>query len=153
MPQSLANVVLHLVWSTKHREPLIADEIRERLHGYILGVLENLDCPSIETNSEPDPIHILCHLSRTITIAKLIEQAKTSTSVWLKTLGAPTAKFFWQGGYSAFSVSESQIEVVRRYIRNQQEHHRGAKRMSFQDELRALLKKHRLPFDERYVWD
>jgi REP element-mobilizing transposase RayT len=150
MPQSLANVLLHLVWSTKHRERWIADEDRERLHAYTIGVLANLECPSLETNSEPDHIHILCSLSRTVTIAKLIEKVKTSTSAWLKTVGPQYAQFHWQGGYSSFSVSQSLVPQVREYIRNQREHHQVR---SFQDELRALLKKHGMAFDERYVWD
>jgi REP-associated tyrosine transposase len=153
MSQSLAKVLLHLVWSTKNRQPWITDEIRPRFHGYLLGVLKKVGCPSLETNSEPDHVHILCNLSRTVTIAKLIEKAKTSTSAWLKTLDAPLASFYWQGGYSAFSVSGSQVDNVRRYIQNQREHHRGAKAVGFQDELRALLNKHRIAFDERYVWE
>ena len=150
MPQSLANVLLHIVWSTKHRERWIADEDRERLHAYTIGVLVNLGCPSLETNSEPDHLHILCSLSRTITIAQLVEKVKTGTSAWMKTLGPRYAEFHWQGGYSSFSVSESLVPRVREYIRNQREHHRAR---SFQDELRALLKKHGVAFDERYVWD
>jgi REP element-mobilizing transposase RayT len=86
MAQSLANVLLHVVWSTKNREPWINDEVRPRFHGYIVGVFENLDCPSLETNSESDHVHVLCRLSRTRAIAKLIEQAKTSTSAWFKGL-------------------------------------------------------------------
>ncbi len=105
-------------WSTKHRERWIADEDRERLHACAIGVLVNLGCPSLETNSEPDHIHILCSLSRTITIAQLVEKVKTSTSAWMKTLGPRYAEFHWQGGYSAFSVSESLVPRVREYIRN-----------------------------------
>jgi putative transposase len=104
MAQSLANVLLHVVWSTKDREPWINDEVRPRFHGYIVGVLEKLDCPSLETNSEPDHLHILCRLSRTRAIAKLIEQAKTSTSAWFKGVEGVNSHFCWQGGYAAFSV-------------------------------------------------
>jgi REP-associated tyrosine transposase len=153
MPQSLSNVLLHVVWSTKNREPWIADSIRERFHSYVVGVLENLECPSLETNSEPDHIHILCRLSRTRTISKLIEQTKTSTSSWLKTVDGISSHFSWQGGYAAFSVSESQVPVVKKYIQQQREHHRGNRRLSFQDELRALLKKSGVAFDERYLCD
>jgi putative transposase len=153
MPQSLANVLMHFVWSTKHREPWLTDEVRPRFHGYLLGVLQNLGCPSLETNSEPDHVHILCAFSRTITIAKLVEQVKTSTSAWIKTLGPWFAGFCWQGGYAVFSVCESQVPSLRRYIQNQREHHRGPKGMSFQDELREMLRKHRVDFDERYLWE
>ena len=117
MPQSLANVLLHIVWSTKHRERWIADEDRERLHACTIGVLVNLGCPSLETNSEPDHLHILCSLSRAITIAQLVEKVKTGTSAWMKTLGPRYAEFHWQGGYSSFSVSESLVPRVRETIR------------------------------------
>lgn len=153
-PQSLANILLHVVWSTKNREPWIADGIRDRFHSYVVGVLENLECPSLETNSEPDHIHILCRLSRTRTVSKLIEQTKTSTSAWLKTMDGISPHFCWQSGYAAFSVSESQVSVVQRYIQQQRKHHRVTpRRMSFQAELRALLQKNGVAFDERYVWD
>jgi putative transposase len=97
MSQSLSNVLLHVVWSTKNREPWIADSVRERFHSYVVGVLDNLGRPSLETNSEPDHIHILCRLSRTRTISKLIEQTKTSTSSWLKTVDGISSHFSWQG--------------------------------------------------------
>jgi putative transposase len=153
MAQSLANVLVHVVWSTKNREPWINDEVRPRFHGYIVGVFEKLDCPSLETNSEPDHLHILCRLSRTRAIAKLIEQAKTSTSAWFKGVEGVNSHFCWQGGYAAFSVSESQVETVRRYIQNQKAHHRGTRRLTFQDELRAHLSKNGVAFDERYIWE
>jgi putative transposase len=114
-----------------HREPWIADSIRERFHSYVVGV----------------------PLSRTRTISKLIEQTKTSTSSWLKMVDGISSHFSWQGGYAAFSVSESQVPVVKKYIQQQREHHGGNRRLSFQDELRALLKKSGVAFDERYLWD
>jgi REP element-mobilizing transposase RayT len=150
MPQSLSNILVHLVFSTKHRQPIISDEIRERLHGYAVGVLRNLGCPSVELNTEPDHLHSLLAMSRTKSIAEVVEELKSSTSGWCKTQGAQWSQFYWQGGYAAFSVSQSQIDVVREYIRNQREHHRTR---SFQDELRLLLKRHGIEFDERYLWD
>ena len=153
MPQSLANVLIHVVWSTKNREPWINDDIRPRFHAYLIGVLDKVGCPSLEMNSEPDHVHILCALSRTVTIAKMVEQAKISTSLWFKKLDSPIPSFCWQGGYAVFSVSQSQVEGVRSYIKSQREHHGSHRVMSFQDELRAMLKKHGMAFDERYVWD
>ena len=101
-------------------------------------------------NSVEDHIHILCLLSRKIAVMKLIEEIKTSTSKWIKTKGVAYRGFYWQGGYGAFSVSESKCGDVERYIRRQHEHH---KRRTFQDEFRQLCAKHRIPIDERYVWD
>lgn len=153
MAQSLANVTLHLVFSVKDRERHLTDEIRERFHAYAAGTLNRLSCPCIEINLEPDRVHIFCQLARTVSIAELLSKLKAATSGWIKDLGPSWAGFQWQGGYAAFSVSQSQIEKVRQYIRNQREHHRAGKALDFQDELRILLKNHKVAFDERYVWD
>ena len=151
MPQSLAKILLHIVFSTKNRKPFLKDKrVRGELHGYTIGVLEGLECPSLEINSVDDHIHILCVLSRKITVMKLIEEIKTSTSRWIKTKGAAYRGFYWQGGYGAFSVSESKCAEVKRYIQRQEEHHR---RITFQDEYRQLCAKHGIVIDERYVWD
>ena len=151
MPQSLAKVVLHITFSTKHRKPFLRSaELRGALDGYVVGTLRNLKCPSIITRSVEDHIHILCNLSRTITIAKLLEEVKSSSSEWVKKQEQEPADFYWQNGYGAFSVSESNIERVKQYIANQEEHHR---KMSFQEEFRLLLERHGIEYDERYVWD
>jgi len=151
MPQSLANILVHIVFSTKHRQPLLQDEaIRGELHAYTISVLQQLESPSLAINSVEDHIHILCLLSRKIAVMKLIEEIKTSTSKWIKTKGSAYRGFYWQGGYGAFSVSESNRSQVARYIERQQEHHR---RFTFQEEFRQLCVKHGLAIDERYVWD
>ena len=150
MPQSLSNLAVHLVFSTKDRRPWLRDGERGQLHAYLIGILQNLGCPSIETGSVTDHVHILFQLSRTKTLAAVVEEIKTSSSKWLKTLAAHYADFHWQRGYSAFSVSASAVERVRTYIRNQAAHHA---RKPFQDEVRALLRRSGLEFDERYVWD
>jgi len=151
MPQSLAKVLLHIVFSTKNRAPYLKNKsVREGLFAYGAGVLEEIECPAIIIGGVEDHIHILCLLSRKVTIAKLIETFKTSTSKWIKTQGPNYKGFYWQGGYGAFSVSESQKEIVQRYVRNQEEHHR---RLSFQEEFRELCRKHGIEVDERYVWD
>ena len=149
MRQSLANVLLHVVFSTKNRAPFLKNpELREELNAYIVGTLANIKCPSLIVRCVEDHIHCLCQLSRTISIAKLIEEMKTDSSAWVKSHGVPD--FYWQGGYGAFSVSPSNAPEVKHYIANQEEHH---KRISFQDEFRALLRRHEIEFDERYVWD
>jgi len=150
MPQSLACLHIHLVFSTKHREPFIVETVRESLHRYMAVVLANLRCPAVLINSVEDHAHVLFELARTVTVSDAVEQAKTSTSKWIKTQGEPYAQFAWQAGYGAFAVSRSNIDVVSAYIADQREHHRAK---SFQDEYRALLQRHGVEFDERYVWD
>ena len=151
MPQSLAKVVLHITFSTKHRKPFLRSAaLRGALDAYVVGTLRNLKCPSIITRSVEDHIHILCNLSRTISIAKLLEEVKSSSSEWVKEQDGGPADFYWQNGYGVFSVSESNVGQVKLYIANQEEHHR---KMTFQDEFRLLLKRHGIEYDERYVWD
>ena len=151
MPQSLARVVLHVVFSTKNRIPFLRDaEVRARMHAYMAGVLQNIGCEPILINGVEDHVHILCNLSRTVSIAQLVEEAKKATSKWTKEQGPQYHDFFWQGGYGSFSVSQSNVEQVRAYIATQEEHDR---RVSFQDEFRALCRKHGIEIDERYVWD
>ena len=151
MPQSLARVVLHVVFSTKNRVPFLRDtDHRNRLHAYMAGVLQQLGCDAILINGVEDHVHIFCNLSRTVTMAELLEKVKKASSIWMKEQGPKYADFFWQGGYAVFSVSQSQVEAVRTYIAEQEEHHR---KVSFQDEFRALCRKHGVAIDERYVWD
>ena len=150
MPQSLARVHIHLVFSTKNREPLINDTIRDPLHRYIAVVLQNFGSPADLINSIEDHVHILFDLGRTASISQVVEEIKTTSSKWLKHQDAALSQFAWQAGYGAFAVSESNLETVRQYIANQREHHRTK---TFQEEYRAFLKKHNVPFDERYVWD
>lgn len=150
MPQSLAKILLHIIFSTKNRMPLLKDEIREPLHGYMAGVLKKLDSPAIVIGSVENHIHILCALSRTQTVASVVEEIKKSTSKWIKTNGVAYSKFQWQAGYGAFSVSESNRAEVEQYIQSQREHHRTR---TFEEEYRAFLKRYNVPYDERYVWD
>ena len=150
MSQSLAKILVHLTFSTKERRPLIRDQERDKLHAYVIGILKNLNSPSLETNSIEDHIHILFSLSKNHGLAKVVGEVKESSSSWIKTQDNWYRDFYWQGGYAAFSVSESQADTVRRYIVSQREHH---SKKSFQDELRALFRKHKVEYDERYVWD
>jgi REP element-mobilizing transposase RayT len=150
MPQSLSSVLIHLVFSTKHREPWIRANLESEFHAYGSTVLRNLGCPALEMNGTADHVHVLFVRSRVKTIAEVVEELKTSTSKWIKTKGGAFAGFHWQSGYSAFSVSQSNVEQVREYIQRQEEHHATR---SFEDEVRDLLAKHGVSFDERYVWD
>ncbi len=150
MSQSLAKVLVHIIFSTKGRMPVIAPEVRHELNAYIVGILRQLECPSILINSVADHVHILCCLSRTLALAKAVEEVKKGSSKWLKTKAAALRNFHWQNGYGAFSVSQSSVDEVRRYIANQEEHHR---RVTFEEEFRAFLDRHGVAYDERYVWD
>jgi putative transposase len=150
MAQSLAKVFLHLIFSTKNRVRVLPDDIRPALHDYMGGILRDADCSSIEINTEPDHAHILFLFSRSATISNVVRDVKKSSTNWLRGQHANFRDFYWQHGYGAFSVSSSNVETVREYIRNQREHHQ---KQSFQDEFRTFLKKHEVEFDERYVWD
>jgi len=150
MPQSLANIYVHLIFSTKERFPFLSPEIRPDLHSYMSTVLANLNSPAVLINSVEDHVHILFNMGRTVTLAQVVEDVKKSSSKWIKTQGLSFSKFAWQAGYGGFSVSESNTPKVANYIQNQEEHHRVK---SFQEEYREFLTKHKIQFDERYVWD
>ena len=151
MPQSLSKVYLHIVFSTKHRFPFLTDaSIRNEMHAYLGGTCNRLGCPIIIVGGTADHVHILCLLSRVHTIAKLLEEVKKSSSKWVKTKKRELQKFALQNGYGIFSVSQSSVDTVKRYIETQEGHHR---KRTFQDEYRIFLKKYEVPYDERYVWD
>jgi REP element-mobilizing transposase RayT len=151
MPQSLSAVYVHLVFSTKERRPLLRDKpTRDALHAYLGSISKQLDCPPILVGGVEDHVHLLARFGRTITQAEWVKELKRVSNIWLKEQGRDFADFEWQGGYADFSVSQSNLEPVKRYIAGQEEHHR---KTSFQDELRALLKKHETEWDEKYVWD
>ena len=148
MPQSLARVLVHLVFSTKNREPSIAAALRPLLHEYLGGIVDTLGCSPLAVGGTADHVHILISLSRTRSIADVVEETKKGSSKWMKQQGA--ADFWWQAGYGAFSVAQSQVSTMSRYIAGQEEHHRV---QSFQAEFRHLVTRYQIPFDERYVWD
>ena len=150
MPQSLSAVYIHLVFSTKNREPFLCDEqVRASLHAELGGISKKLECPPIITGGVEDHIHLLARFGRTITQAEWVKELKRVSNLWMKEQFHLPA-FEWQAGYADFSVSQSNLEQLKRYIVNQEEHH---KKRSFQDEVRELLRRHRMEWDERYVWD
>lgn len=150
MPQSLARLHVHLIFSTKHRERLITDPVRDALHAYMATVLKNLGCAPVLINSVADHVHILFELARTVSVSQAVEEVKKTSSKWIKTQGTEFTSFAWQAGYGAFAVSQSNVPAVRDYIARQQEHHR---RKSFQEEYRTFLERHGVAYDEQYVWD
>jgi putative transposase len=148
MPQSLARNVIHLVFSTKNREPYIVPPLRDKLFGCLAGILKEWDCRVMSIGGMPDHVHLLFSLSKTLALSKAVEEVKKSSSKWVKENGEP--HFYWQSGYGAFSVSASNEEQVIAYIINQEEHHRVR---TFQDEFQMFLQKHGIEWDERYIWD
>jgi REP element-mobilizing transposase RayT len=149
MSQSLANIIVHLVFSTKDRRPLIRDEERNQLHAYIAGILDNHDLTLIEINSVRDHVHILFAQSKNHAPAKIVEQVKSSSSAWIKTKDPWYADFAWQTGYGEFSVSPMHVETVRAYIRGQAQHHAQE---DFQTEYRRFCEKNGKALDDRYAW-
>jgi putative transposase len=151
MPQSLAQIYLHIVFSTKHRYPwLKPKQLQSDLHAYLAAMLNNMQCPCLIAGGVEDHVHILCRLGRTTTIADLVRDIKKASSSMLTDRSEALRGFHWQNGYGAFSISPSHVEALVAYIHNQEQHHR---RESFQDEYRRLLAKYGLEYDERYVWD
>lgn len=150
MPQSLSHILIHIIFSTKDRLPILSPEIRPALHAYLATVARNADCECHRVGGIADHVHLAIRLSRTSTIAHLVADLKTSTSKWLKTQSPSLNNFAWQNGYAAFSVGPSDLEALRHYIDTQEQHHR---KRSFQDEYRAFLIKYGVAFDERYLWD
>jgi REP element-mobilizing transposase RayT len=150
MSQSLANIVVHLVFSTKNRRQLLRDQEREQVHAYITGILRNHQSPVIQINSVRDHMHILFAQSKNHAPSEIIEKVKSSSSGWIKTLNSFYEDFAWQAGYGEFSVSPMHVEAVREYIRGQEEHH---KMEDFQTENRRFCEKNGKRLDERYAWD
>ena len=150
MPQSLSSILIHLIFSTKNREPFITPAIETELHPYMAKIFRELKSPSLAINGVSDHVHVLFSLARVIKVADLLQEVKTETSKWIKTKGPEFKNFHWQSGYGAFSIGQSQVEEVKRYIHSQKEHHR---RVTFQEEYRKFLNAYGIDFDERYVWD
>ncbi len=151
MPQSLVQVYLHLVFSTKHRRPLLQDRaFRDRTHRYLAGICSNLNCTALLVGGVEDHVHLLCRLGQNLEIASLIRDLKRDSSKWIKAEQPRLSDFYWQASYGAFSISPSHVDALKQYIADQEKHHR---RESFQDEFRRLCKKYGLTIDERYVWD
>jgi len=150
MAQSLVRNCIHLIFSTKNRQPLIHSTFENDLHNYLGGICNTLECSTIKVGGYTDHVHILCLLSKKIALVKLLEEVKGSSSKWIKTKDESFKNFYWQEGYGAFSINPSQIDTAIEYISNQHEHHR---KKTFQEEYRGFLKKYKVEYDERFVWD
>ena len=150
MSQSLSSILVHLVFSTKNREPFITPIIEAELHPYMAKIFRELKSPSLAIDGTDDHVHILFSLARIVTVADLVEEIKTSTSKWIKTKGPEFRGFQWQRGYGAFSIGQSNVEALKRYIHAQKKHHQQT---TFKVEYRKFLKAYGIDYDERYVWD
>ncbi|PTY01643.1 IS200/IS605 family transposase [Verrucomicrobia bacterium LW23] len=150
MSQSLSNVLIHAIFSTKERAPWLVSEIRDDLWHYLTAILNNIDCPSIKLGGIDDHVHVLFSLSRTMTVADVIKTLKANSSKWIKTKKSELKNFQWQQGYAAFSVSPSSLPQVITYIHNQEKHH---KMRTFMEEYISFLDKHGIKYDPKYVWD
>lgn len=148
MPQSLAQILIHLTFSTKGRAAMIPSGLREDLNAYIVGILREQDCTPVQVNAWEDHVHVLFAAARNKPLSRIVSEIKTGSSKWLKTRGC--SSFHRQNGCAAFSVSKSNLDAVIKYIQNQESHH---KKISFQDELRRFLDKNGMEYDERFLWD
>ncbi len=150
MSHSYTNLMLHIVFATKYRTPFLRDRIiRSQMHAYIGGTCNKLGCQSLIVNGVADHIHILCCLSRTITVADLLEEIKRPSSKWVKTKGFLLSKFAWQTGYAAFSVGRTEVDRIRAYIANQEKHHGN---IDFKQEYIRLLQANNIKYDENSIW-
>jgi REP element-mobilizing transposase RayT len=151
MPQSLARIYLHLIFSTKGREPLLPESaFRTQTHAYLAGICQHYESPAVIVGGVADHVHVLNRLGRTVDVSTLVRELKRESSKWIKEQDSRLGTFYWQAGYGAFSVSPSHVDALVRYIETQEEHHRA---VSFQEEFRRICKKYGVEIDERYVWD
>jgi REP element-mobilizing transposase RayT len=148
MSQSLAQIYVHLVFSTKDRASLIQSDVCGDLYAYLAGTLNAIECPAIKVGGMPDHVHILFRLSKNMAVTEVVKAAKIESSKWMKERTG-MRDFAWQSGYGAFSIGASQVEVVVDYISRQQEHHRHK---TFQEEFRTLLERYQVSYDEAWVW-
>ena len=150
MPQSLARVLIHTGFSTKGREPVFEDpKFCSEVHAYLGGCAKTLECLPIKIGGVADHVHLLTTLSRTIPLAEFVKEIKRISTGWIHERGGMFRQFHWQA-YGCFSVSESNVEAVTRYIERQEEHYQ---KITFQDEYRELLRRDGQAWDEEYVWD
>ena len=151
MQQSLVQIYLHIIFSTKNRARLFRDRaFREKLHAYLAGVCRNLGSATLIVGGVEDHVHILCRQGKTISVSDLIREMKRDSSKWVKQESPDLPSFYWQQGYGAFSISPSHLDAINAYIANQDEHH---KTDTYQDEFRQLLAEYEIEYDERYVRD
>jgi REP element-mobilizing transposase RayT len=147
--QSLVKNYIHIVFSTKNRAPLILPSIQDELFKYLSGTCNELDCQAIQVGGHIDHVHVLCNLSKKMSLVELVAKLKRHSSMWMKTKGNQFNSFTWQQGYGAFSIQYSSVDLIKNYIKNQEVHH---KKYTFQEEFIYLLKEFGIEYNEKYVW-
>jgi putative transposase len=150
MPQTLTSLMIHVVFSTKHRANLIAPEVEGDLFAFMAGVLKNHDSRLLAANGTANHVHLLISQSKNVALSFLIQELKKSTSKWIKAKNVKFKDFQWQDGYGAFSIGESNVPALKQYIARQKEKHQ---KKSFENELREFLRKYEIEYDEKYIWD
>lgn len=150
MGQSLVKNYLHIIFSTKNRQPFIQPDIEHELHSYLGGICHALECTPIKIGGYIEHVHILCMFSKKITLIKFLQELKSQSSLWAKDFGDDYKNFYWQVGYAAYSVNPKEVDTLIAYIENQHEHH---KNQSFEKEYRMFLDDYGLSYDDRYLWD
>jgi REP element-mobilizing transposase RayT len=150
MAATLTNLLYHIIFSTKDRQPLIQDSFRDELEKYLAGIIRNHGGILIDIGGMPDHVHLITKFKANRSVAEMVRLIKANSSKWVNERDGQSVRFEWQTGYGAFTVSQSRIQTLRRYVRNQAKHHRTR---SFQDEFRAFLDKQGIEYDERYLWD
>jgi REP element-mobilizing transposase RayT len=149
MAQTLVCLRVHVVFSTKDRRPMITPEVEPELYAYLAGTIKNLDSRCLAAGGTSNHLHLLVSQSKNIALSRLMEEIKKSSSKWIKTKGTALRSFGWQDGYGAFTIGQSQVEALQRYIAGQKQRH---KKQTFEEELVALLNKYGVQYDERYLW-
>ena len=149
MSQSLSQLYTHIVFHTKHNQDLIHADVENELYAYFGGILKENKSVPIAINGIANHVHILCIMSKNIALADLLEELKRNSSRWIKTKGKAYLDFAWQGGYGGFSVSQSKVDVVKRYIENQKDHH---KTETVKEEYVRFLKEYGIDYKDEYLW-
>ena len=150
MAQTLVSLLVHIIFSTKHRADFIPPEVEPHLYAYLGGVARQYHSPLLAAGGTANHIHLLVSQAKTIAPSNLLEELKKSSSKWIKTQGAAFNNFHWQDGYAAFSIGASQISAVKAYLARQKQHHQ---QKSFQEELIEFLDEYGIEYNEQYLWD
>ena len=151
MASTYTNLLYHVVFSTKHRRPMITPSLETELYKYVGGIVRGEEGKLLEIGGMPDHVHLIARFKADVSVATMLRAVKAGSSKWInERTDHATPRFAWQTGYAAFSVSESQVDAAKAYVRNQKQHHA---KLSFRDELVALLQRHGIEYDDRFLLD